>query len=107
MAKKTRKITITVPEEIAVTLEAWRESGAIASVSEYATRQLRVAMARAGAIRLSETVYGGAGGPKRPPLDAINAGRALQGLAPLTEQQADAVSAEAWATTTTPHRRTA
>lgn len=95
---KTRKVTVTVPEDIATTLEQWRETGRISSVSEYVTRQVQAGMDRAASLRAVETVHGGAAGPKRPPLEFINRGRALQGLAPLSEAEADAISAEAWST---------
>ncbi|MFI9504130.1 hypothetical protein [Nocardia sp. NPDC052566] len=95
---KTRKVTVTVPEDVAATLEQWRAAGRIKSVSEYVASQVQAGMDRATSLRMAETVHGGAAGPKRPPLDAINRGRALQGLPPLTEAEADAISAEAWAT---------
>ncbi|QIS13660.1 hypothetical protein [Nocardia arthritidis] len=98
MAKKTRKVTVTIPEDVAATLEQWREDGRIKSVSEYVTNQLQAGMNRAASLRAVETVHGGTNGPKRPPLEFINRGRALQGLPPLTEAQADAISAQAWAT---------
>ncbi|MGW4774222.1 hypothetical protein ACWEO2_40040 [Nocardia sp. NPDC004278] len=98
MAKKTRKVTVTIPEDVASTLEQWREDGRIKSVSEYVTDQLQAGMDRAASLRAVETVHGGASGPKRPPLEFINRGRALQGLPPLTEDQADAISTQAWAT---------
>ncbi|WP_433716885.1 hypothetical protein ACQP2U_43720 (plasmid) [Nocardia sp. CA-084685] len=98
MAKKTRKITVSVPETVASTLEQWRADGRITSVSEYVSDQVQAGMDRDASLRAVETVHGGAAGPKRPPLEIINHGRALQGLTPLTEAQADTISAQAWAT---------
>jgi Arc/MetJ-type ribon-helix-helix transcriptional regulator len=95
---KTRKVTVTVPEDIAATLEQWRDAGRISSVSEYVTAQVQAGMQRAAMLRSIETVYGGAAGPARPPLAAINRSRRLLGLPELTPEQAEAVSAEAWAT---------
>uniref|UniRef100_UPI003F495937 hypothetical protein n=1 Tax=Nocardia suismassiliense TaxID=2077092 RepID=UPI003F495937 len=94
----TRKVTVTIPESVAATLEQWRAAGQITSVSEYVTRQLQAGMDRAASLRAAESVHGGQSGPKRPPLEFINRGRQLQGLAPLTEAEAEAISAEAWAT---------
>lgn len=100
---KTRKVTVTVPEELVATLEQWREAGRIKSVSEYITSQVQAGMDRAASIRTVEAAYGGAAGPKRPPLEFINRGRKLQGLEPLTEAQADAISAAAWSTASGSH----
>jgi Arc/MetJ-type ribon-helix-helix transcriptional regulator len=95
---KTRKVTVTVPEDVAATLEKWRDTGRISSVSEYVTAQVQAGMARAAALRRIETVYGGEAGPARPPLEAINRARRLLELPELALDQAAAVSAEAWAT---------
>jgi len=90
---KTRKITVTVPEDTAATLEQWREAGRISSVSEYVSTQIQAGMQRAATIRSIETVMGG-----RPELALINRARRTLGLPPMTEAEADAASAEAWAT---------
>ncbi len=103
MANKTRKVTVTVPEDIAATLEKWRDTGRIKSVSQYITSQVQAGMDRATGLRAIESAYGGPDGPKRPPLNEINRARRLLELPPLTEAEADAISAEAWATAAGSH----
>jgi len=98
MAKKTRKVTVTVPEDMAATLEQWRDAGRIPSVSEYVTSQVKAGMDRAESLRRIETIIGGPDSPRRPDLEHINRVQALLGLPPLTEADADAVSAEVWGT---------
>ncbi|CAM2974801.1 hypothetical protein SKPI104516_12635 [Skermania piniformis] len=93
-------MTVTVPEDIAATLEQWRDSGRIKSVSQYITSQILAGMNRAAALRTVESACGGADEPKRPPLDEINRARRLLELPPFTEAEAEAISAEAWATPT-------
>ncbi|MEV6428063.1 MULTISPECIES: hypothetical protein [unclassified Nocardia] len=80
--RKTRKVTVTVPEEIAVTLDKWREGGRIESVSQFVAESVRQRMDRAQSVATIERVYGG-----KPPLEMINHGRALLGLPPLTEDE--------------------
>ncbi|MEV0294454.1 hypothetical protein [Nocardia sp. NPDC050710] len=76
--RRTRKVTITVPEEIADTLDQWRDGGRITSVSAFVSESVQARMDRERSLATIEAVYGG-----RPPLDMINHGRELLGLPPL------------------------
>jgi Arc/MetJ-type ribon-helix-helix transcriptional regulator len=86
--RKTRKVTVTVPEEIAVTLDKWRAGGKIESVSQFVSESIRQRMDRTQSVATIERVYGG-----RPPLEMVNRGRELLGLAPLTEDEYSAGAA--------------
>lgn len=72
-----------MPEEIAATLDDWRDSGRIESVSAFVAESVRVRVNRAESLARLETVFGG-----RPPLDLINRARAVQGLPPLSDEEA-------------------
>ncbi|RDI68630.1 hypothetical protein [Nocardia pseudobrasiliensis] len=41
MEKKTRNVTVSLPEDVAATLESWCESGRIASIGEYLSSRVR------------------------------------------------------------------
>lgn len=75
-------MTVTVPEEMAATLESWREDGRIESVSQFVTESVQQRMDRAESLAAIERVYGG-----RPPLEMVNQGRAMLGLPPLTDDE--------------------
>ncbi|MFI6865733.1 hypothetical protein [Nocardia sp. NPDC050406] len=80
--RRTRRITVTMPEEIATTLDRWRSSGRIESVSAFVTESVRARVDRAESLARIEEVFGG-----RPPLDLINKARAVQGLPPLSDEE--------------------
>ncbi|MBF6136380.1 hypothetical protein IU501_25670 [Nocardia otitidiscaviarum] len=80
--RRTRKITVTMPEEIATTLDDWRRSGRIESVSAFVAESVKARVDRAQSLARIEEVFGG-----RPPLDLINKARAVQGLPPLSEEE--------------------
>ncbi|WP_194833343.1 ribbon-helix-helix domain-containing protein [Nocardia sp. XZ_19_369] len=80
---KTRKVTVTLPEELVATLESWRASGRIESVSAFVSEAVQGRISRAQSLAKLEQVLGG-----RPPLDLINRARAVQGLPPLSEEEA-------------------
>jgi Arc/MetJ-type ribon-helix-helix transcriptional regulator len=82
--KKTRKVTVTVPEEVAETLDQWAKSGQIESVSRYVSDSILRRMNREEALATWEGVIGG-----RPPAEMIDRARAARGLPPLA---ADAVA---------------
>ncbi|GAB2633017.1 hypothetical protein ACWDYH_33295 [Nocardia goodfellowii] len=87
--RKTRKVTITLPEEIAATLDLWRARGQISSVSAYVADSVKARMDRAELDRVEalakvEEVIGGP-----PPLEMINRARAMQGLPPLSQKEFD------------------
>lgn len=71
-----------MPEEIAKTLDRWRRSGRIDSVSAFVTESVKVRIDRAESLARIEEVFGG-----RPPLDLINKARAVQGLPPLSDEE--------------------
>jgi len=75
--KKTRKVTVTVPEEVAETLDQWAKSGQIESVSRYVSDSVQRRIRREEAISAWENVIGG-----RPPADLIDRARAARGLPP-------------------------
>lgn len=81
--RRTRKITVTMPEEVAATLDEWRSKGRIESVSAFVAESVKVRVDRAQSLARIEQVFGG-----RPPLDLINKARAVQGLPPLSEEDA-------------------
>ncbi|WP_306361753.1 hypothetical protein [Nocardia sp. CC227C] len=80
--RRTRKITVTMPEEIATTLDDWRRSGRIESVSAFVAESVKARVDRAQSLARIEEVFGG-----RPPLDLINKARAVQGLPPLSDEE--------------------
>ncbi|WP_330180756.1 ribbon-helix-helix domain-containing protein [Nocardia sp. NBC_01503] len=82
--RRTRKITVTVPEEIAATLDDWRSKGRIESISAFVAESVKNRVDRAESLARIEQVFGG-----RPPLDLINRARAVQGLPPLPEEDVD------------------
>ncbi|MFI9504035.1 hypothetical protein [Nocardia sp. NPDC052566] len=79
----TRKVTITVPEEVAATLDQWKAAGRIESVSGFVAESVRARIDRAESLAKIEEITGG-----RPPLDLINRARAMQGLPPLPDKEA-------------------
>ncbi len=81
--RRTRKITVTMPEEIAATLDDWRSSGRIESISAFVAESVKARVDRAESLSRIEQIFGG-----RPPLDLINRARAVQGLPPLSEEDA-------------------
>ncbi|WP_433654048.1 ribbon-helix-helix domain-containing protein [Nocardia sp. CA-128927] len=81
--QKTRKVTVTLPDELLATLEAWRAGGRIESVSAFVSEAVQSRINRAQSLAKLEQVLGG-----RPPLDLINRARAAQGLPPLSEEEA-------------------
>ncbi|WP_297624634.1 hypothetical protein [Nocardia sp.] len=81
--RRTRKITVTMPEEVAATLDEWRNKGRIESISAFVAESVKVRVDRAESLARIEQVFGG-----RPPLDLINRARAVQGLPPLAEEDA-------------------
>ncbi|WP_141717468.1 hypothetical protein [Nocardia altamirensis] len=80
---KTRKVTVTLPEDLVATLEAWRDSGRIESVAAFVAESVCARVGDAQSLAKLEEVFGG-----RPPLDLINRARAAQGLPPLSEEEA-------------------
>ncbi|GAB2442326.1 hypothetical protein ACWCW7_35405 [Nocardia tengchongensis] len=80
--RRTRKITVTMPEEIAATLDDWRSSGRIASISAFVAESVKARVDRADSLARLENALGG-----RPPLDLINRARAVQGLPPLSDEE--------------------
>ncbi|GAA5050263.1 ribbon-helix-helix domain-containing protein [Nocardia callitridis] len=83
-APRTRKVTVTLPEDVVATLEAWRAEGRIESVSAFVSDSVRSRIGTAESLAKIEEVFGG-----RPPLDLINRARAAQGLPPLPEEGTD------------------
>ncbi|MEU7144253.1 ribbon-helix-helix domain-containing protein [Nocardia sp. NPDC046473] len=81
--QKTRKVTVTLPEELLAMLETWRAGGHIESVSAFVSEAVQARINRAQSLAKLEQVLGG-----RPPLDLINRARAMQGLPPLSEEEA-------------------
>ncbi|MFD6163344.1 ribbon-helix-helix domain-containing protein [Nocardia sp. NPDC060256] len=81
--QKTRKVTVTLPEELLAMLETWRAGGHIESVSAFVSEAVQARINRAQSLAKLEQVLGG-----RPPLDLINRARAVQGLPPLSEEEA-------------------
>ncbi|MGY2062386.1 hypothetical protein ACW9HQ_46535, partial [Nocardia gipuzkoensis] len=77
--RRTRKVTVTVPEEVAATLDSWRDGGRIESVSAFVAESVQARLDRERSMAAIESVYGG-----RPPLDMVNHGRRLLGLPPLS-----------------------
>lgn len=81
-ARRTRKITVSMPEEIAATLDDWRAAGRIESISSFVAESVRARVNRTESLARLENALGG-----RPPLDLINRARAVQGLPPLPEKE--------------------
>ncbi|MBF6065443.1 hypothetical protein IU500_34490 [Nocardia terpenica] len=81
--RKTRKVTVTVPTEVADTLDSWAKSGAIESVSGYVADAVQRRMNRAESLAKLEKALGG-----RPPLELINRARAARGLPPYSDYPA-------------------
>ncbi len=73
-----------MPEEVATTLDRWRGSGRIESVSAFVAESVRARVDRTESLARIEEVFGG-----RPPLDMINKARAVRGLPPLSDEEAD------------------
>lgn len=90
--RRTRKITVTMPEEIATTLDLWRRSGRIESVSAFVAESVKARVDRTESLARIEEIFGG-----RPPLDLINKARAVQGLPPLSESDEEATGDHAGA----------
>ncbi|MBF6302298.1 hypothetical protein IU459_32865 [Nocardia amamiensis] len=86
--RQTRKVTVTVPEEVAATLDNWRDGGTIESVSAFVAESIQAAVDRQKSLATIESVYGG-----RPPLEMINRGRELLGLPPLSSDEHPAAGA--------------
>ncbi|WP_405163961.1 ribbon-helix-helix domain-containing protein [Nocardia sp. NBC_01499] len=82
-AHRTRKVTVTLPEELVTTLERWRAEGRIESLSAFVSESVLARLNTAESLAKLEEVFGG-----RPPLDLINRARATQGLPPLSEEDA-------------------
>ncbi|MFF0633061.1 hypothetical protein ACFYTS_11215 [Nocardia sp. NPDC004151] len=80
--RRTRKITVTMPEDIAATLDDWRSSGRIASISAFVAESVKARVDRADSLARLENALGG-----RPPLDLINRARAVQGLPPISDDE--------------------
>ncbi|MEU4342002.1 ribbon-helix-helix domain-containing protein [Nocardia sp. NPDC023852] len=80
---RTRKVTVTLPEDIVAILERWRAAGNIDSVSAFVAASVRAGINQSESLAKLEEVFGG-----RPPLDLINRARAAQGLPPLSEEEA-------------------
>ncbi|NNH69034.1 hypothetical protein HLB23_03960 [Nocardia uniformis] len=76
--RKTRKVTITVAEEVADRLTQWARDGEIDSVSRYVAEAVEQRMRSDEAIAVWENAIGG-----RPSVELINRARAARGLAPL------------------------
>ncbi|PXX70936.1 ribbon-helix-helix CopG family protein [Nocardia tenerifensis] len=81
--QKTRKVTVTLPEELLAMLENWRADGRIESVSAFVAEAVQARVDHTQSLAKLEQVLGG-----RPPLDLINRARAAQGLPPLSEEEA-------------------
>ncbi len=79
---------LTVPEEVAVTLDTWRDGGTIESVSAFVAESIQAAVDRRKSLATIECVYGG-----RPPPEMINRGRELLGLPPLSSDEHPAAGA--------------
>ncbi|MFI5778577.1 hypothetical protein [Nocardia sp. NPDC051570] len=56
---KTRKVTVTVPEQVADTLSKWAESGDIDSVSAYVAESVQQRMNRDESLRRLAAAFGG------------------------------------------------
>ncbi|AFU03153.1 hypothetical protein [Nocardia brasiliensis] len=82
-AHRTRKVTVTLPEELVSTLERWRAEGRIESVAAFVAESVFARLGTAESLAKLEEVFGG-----RPPLELINRARAIQGLPPLSEEEA-------------------
>lgn len=80
----TRKVTITVPEDVAATLDGWKADGRIESVSAFVAETVRARIDRAQSLAKIEEISGG-----RPPLELINRARAMQGLPPLPDDKSE------------------
>jgi Arc/MetJ-type ribon-helix-helix transcriptional regulator len=55
---KTKKVTVTVPKDVAATLEGWTKSGNIASVSAYVSESVQQRMSRDTSLQKLEAAFG-------------------------------------------------
>lgn len=74
---------MTVPVDVADTLDSWAKMGVIDSVSGYVADAVKRRMNRAESLARLEQVFGG-----RPPLELINRARAARGLPPYRDYPA-------------------
>ncbi|MTL13844.1 hypothetical protein GL307_20405 [Nocardia seriolae] len=59
--RRTRKITVTMPEDIAATLDDWRSTGRIASISSFVAESVKARVDRAESLARLENA------PRWPP----------------------------------------
>lgn len=77
MAKKTRTVKLTVPEEVAATLDRWMEAGVIESPSQFVADVVARRSSREESLGRWESATGG-----RPSAELIDQVRASHGLPP-------------------------
>jgi len=83
VAKKTRTVKLTVPEEVAATLEHWTETGVIESPSQFVADAVARRSSREESLTRWEQAIGG-----HPLAELIDRVRASHGLPPRTNDSA-------------------